>query len=94
MATNRIGKAEIKETINSGSNLDDVIHLLNFLEEVSIAAADDIGDRALLKDFYAEIVNQVWKALELWIQHYRKERDSAEVWKGLEFIHKEWARTK
>ena len=85
------GHDGINDLIKSGSRTDHVIHLLNFLEEVAIAEDSNIADQAMLKDFYAELVHQVWKTLEQWIKYYRASRGTPAIWDALEALHKKWA---
>ena len=85
------GHEAIIERVKSNELTDDIIHLLNFLEEVAIAEASNIADEAMLRDFYEELVHQVWKTLEPWITFYRASRGTPKLWDAFENLHKKWA---
>lgn len=81
---------EIRSSISDPNQIDDVIHMLNYLEEVSLGVRKKIVDEEMVKEFFQEIFEQIWKTLELWILDYRKERIAPRMWVDFEGLNKKW----
>ncbi len=77
---------EINELIKTGDKLDQILHLLNFLEEIAVAVEYKVVDDKIIHELFSEGMKIVWKTLELWIGIYRKERDSPKAWQHLELF--------
>jgi Domain of unknown function (DUF4760) len=67
-----------------------VIHFLNFLEEVGIAIEKGGADHTILKEAFGGVVNTAWSKLQDWIREQRRERNRQRIWIYVEELAKKW----
>lgn len=84
------GLNDVESFINSNGNIDDVIHLLNFLEEIAFASQENIADPRLLKEGFLGIVRMTWDTLGLWVKKRRNDIGDQGMWIELEALYSDW----
>jgi hypothetical protein len=67
-----------------------VIHFLNFLEEVGIAIEKGGADPAVLKEAYGGVVLKAWGKLQDWVKDQRAEYGQPRIWIYVEDLAKKW----
>ena len=67
-----------------------VIHILNFLEEIAFAIREGVADERLLRNQFQVVVVQGWLRLVPWITKHRDARRSTEIWEDLEKLYDRW----
>ena len=67
-----------------------VIHFLNFLEEVSIAINKGGADSNVLCEAFRGITITAWSRLQTWITELRRKRNSPRIWIHVEALAKKW----
>lgn len=67
-----------------------LIHMLNFLEEMAIQISADIADETILKEQFGGIVALSWARLEEWICEHRKLRGRPKQWMCLQTLAQKW----
>jgi hypothetical protein len=67
-----------------------VIHFLNFLEEVAIAMERGGADRDILREAFRGIVLTAWSKLQAWAVEQRRQRNTARLWTNVEDLAKKW----
>jgi hypothetical protein len=68
-----------------------VIHLMNFLEEIATSCRHEVVDRAIIKDQFDFIVINTWETLFPWISQHRK-KSSPDLWEDVEKLYGAWKR--
>jgi hypothetical protein len=71
-------------------NLTNVIHVLNFLEEIATACRHEVVKKELMKDQFDFVVVNTWEILFPWIKEHRVERGSKSIWEDLEKLYYGW----
>jgi len=67
-----------------------VIHILNFLEEIATCLQTGVADDTILRNQFEAIVVQSWRKLSPWIQRHRDIRRSQDLWEDLERLYQTW----
>jgi hypothetical protein len=67
-----------------------VIHFLNFLEEVGIAIEKGNADPEILRDAFAGVVGTAWSKLQGWIGEMRRARNRQRIWVNVELLAGKW----
>ena len=75
---------------NLEKNKVNVIHFLNFLEEIAIVIERENADEAILRDAFEGVVSTACSKLHSWIQNYRINRHRPKLWIKLESLNKKW----
>lgn len=68
-----------------------VIHFLNFLEEVAIAIENDVADAQILKNAFAGVVVTAWTKLGAWTIEERRNCGRPLIWIKVEELARQWA---
>jgi hypothetical protein len=71
-------------------NLTNVIHVLNFLEEIATACRHEVVKKELMKDQFDFVVVNTWEILFPWIKEHRADRGSKSIWEDLEKLYYGW----
>ncbi|MDP6517307.1 MAG: DUF4760 domain-containing protein [Alphaproteobacteria bacterium] len=79
---------EIKEYIEKHKT--NVIHIMNFLEEIAYSVDHDLVDEELLKDQFDGIIFSCCDILGPWIAQHRKDRGFATIWIAVENLRNKW----
>jgi hypothetical protein len=88
-----ISHDELIKFVNEKSRRTNVIHIFNFLEEVSIAHKHHLVDRETLDAQFHGIVVGTWSKLSPWIGTIRKDRNDQRIWEDLESLYDLWKKT-
>lgn len=80
--------ADLNKIIESRKT--NVIHILNFFEELAIAIKYDTLDTEIVINQFGGIMKSAWSILEPWIVEYRKFRERPLMWVVLEELVNEW----
>jgi len=67
-----------------------VIHFLNFLEEVAIVLDRDLADHDIMFAQFQGILGQGYHRLEPWIVQHRRERGLPRMWEYAEMLAAKW----
>jgi hypothetical protein len=67
-----------------------VIHFLNFLEEVAIAMEKAGADPDILREAFRGIVLTAWSKLQAWAIEQRRKRNAPRLWTNVEDLAKKW----
>ncbi len=67
-----------------------VIHFLNFLEEVSIAIQMGAADSHVLCEAFRGITVMAWSKLQGWVTDLRRKRNSPRIWINVEDLAGKW----
>jgi hypothetical protein len=67
-----------------------VIHILNFLEEIGTCYRLGLCEEELIRDQFDAILVSIWSCLLPWIVQYRKLRKNDGIWQDVERLHKLW----
>lgn len=84
------GKTEEEIKQYAEEKKTNVVHLLNFLEEISFSVEQNLVDIDLTKDQFKGIVHSLWQLLEPWITQHRAFRGRRDIWDRLEALDKAW----
>jgi hypothetical protein len=71
-------------------NLTNVIHVLNFLEEIATACRHEVVKKELMRDQFDFVVVNTWEILFPWIKQHRVDRGSTSIWEDLENLYYGW----
>jgi len=71
-------------------NETNVIHLLNFFEEVGFSVKQELVDERLLYDQFGGLVPTIWRTLEPWIKDRRGTFHDDKMWEVVEEFSKRW----
>lgn len=91
---------EIYKKHESGEDLKDfieerqtnVIHCINFLEEIATACKSGLADEEILRNQFDHITISVWRKVNPWIELYREKRGNKAIWEDLEWAYDRWKR--
>jgi hypothetical protein len=72
------------------SQQTNVIHFLNFLEEVAIALEKAGADPDVLREAFRGIVLTAWSKLQAWAIEQRRKRNTPRLWTHVEDLAKKW----
>jgi Domain of unknown function (DUF4760) len=72
------------------SQQTNVIHFLNFLEEVAIALEKAGADPDILREAFRGIVLTAWSKLQAWAVEQRRKRNTPRLWTNVEDLAKKW----
>jgi hypothetical protein len=67
-----------------------VIHFLNFLEEVAIALEKGGADADILHEAFAGVVATAWSKLQPWVADFRTTRHRPKLWIYVENLANNW----
>jgi Domain of unknown function (DUF4760) len=67
-----------------------VIHILNFLEEIATCHKLGLCEEDLLRDQFDAILLSIWNSLLPWIVQHRKQRRTEGIWEDVERLSKLW----
>jgi hypothetical protein len=67
-----------------------VIHFLNFLEEVAIAMERAGADPDILREAFRGIVLTAWSRLQAWAVEQRRKRNTPRLWTNVEALARKW----
>jgi hypothetical protein len=67
-----------------------VIHFLNFLEELALVLEKGDTDHDILKGVYVGVVCVAWTKLQHWITEFRRVRGRPRMWIGFEELARKW----
>jgi hypothetical protein len=67
-----------------------VIHFLNFLEEVAIAIEKGGADPNVLCEAFRGITVTAWSKLQSWVTELRRKRNSPKIWFNVEDLARKW----
>ncbi|HUI14281.1 MAG TPA: DUF4760 domain-containing protein [Xanthobacteraceae bacterium] len=67
-----------------------VIHCINFLEEMATACKSGLADEEILRNQFDHITVSIWKKLYPWIEIYREKRGNKRIWEDLEWSYDRW----
>jgi len=67
-----------------------VIHILNFLEEVAISIEHGLVDATLARNQFEGIVIGLWQTLDPWIAQHRITRNRPQIFSKLEGLYNTW----
>jgi hypothetical protein len=84
------GPDAAKQVITRPDNESNVRTVLNFLEELAIAAREEHADRELLCRAFAGIVIRAYNATHPWYEEHRKRDSRPQVFQELEWLYNEW----
>ena len=79
---------EIKELVENKKT--NIIHLLNFLEEISFTVDQKLLDISLVRNQFEGIVISVWQLLGPWVVKRRSDRGRPKIWKQVEDLYDTW----
>jgi hypothetical protein len=71
-------------------NETNVIHFLNFLEEVAIAIERGGADSEVLREAFGGITIMAWSKLEEWVVDLRRRRNGPKIWINVEELAEKW----
>jgi hypothetical protein len=80
---------ELKKVIDG--NETNVIHIMNFLEEIATSCRHEVVDKEIMRGQFDFIVINTWETLFPWIAERRK-KHSPNVWEDVERLHGLWKR--
>jgi type IV secretory pathway VirB3-like protein len=69
-----------------------VIHFLNFLEEIGLAIEFGGAHEAILKEAYAGVVSKAWEKMQYWIGQNRRDYGQEDLWIKFENLSIKWRR--
>jgi hypothetical protein len=87
------GAGAVRTYLNDPANENDVTnirHILNFIEEISIAVREDHADGPLLKRAFRSIVMRAHEALSDWISDHRRATARNDIWEEFEWLYSAW----
>jgi Domain of unknown function (DUF4760) len=67
-----------------------VIHILNFLEEIGTCHRLGLCEEDLIQDQFDAILVSIWSCLLPWIVQHRKQRKNDGIWQDVERLAKLW----
>lgn len=67
-----------------------VIHLLNFFEELGFAIEHGLVDQELLKQQFSGLMPVIWRILLPWIMDRRRKFNDDGLWEKVEFLNNQW----
>src|SRR5262249_55318035 len=67
-----------------------VVHVLNFLEEIATAIGHEMSDAGLLHAQFGGVVTRTWTKTYPWIQSHRTRRNSPKLWEHMEALYNDW----
>lgn len=70
-----------------------VIHILNFLDEIACVVRIELADHDCVKDQFLYVVTSTWRKLHPWINRHRTKRGSTAIWSDLENLFDDWKRS-
>jgi len=70
-----------------------VIHVVNFLEEIATSCKYGIADTEVMKNQFDFVVTNTWETLLPWVKRHRDERKAANIWEDLENLYHTWKRS-
>lgn len=70
-----------------------VIHLLNFFEEVGYAIDHELADETLLRHQFSGLIPTVWRTLEPWVRSRRARLNDDRMWEKAERLAQRWRAT-
>lgn len=68
-----------------------VIHFLNFLEEVALGLEQAGADEAILRSAFSGVVSTAWTKLENYVREQRRARGRPLIWTKVEELARSWA---
>ena len=80
---------ELQKVIDG--NETNVIHVLNFLEEIATSCRHNVVDKVIIKDQFDFVVINTWETLFPWINQHRKIR-APDIWEDVEKLYASWKR--
>lgn len=66
-----------------------IIHFLNFLEEIAIAIEHGADER-ILKDAFRGVISTGWSKLNSWVGQLRQMRNNPRIWVKVEALSAKW----
>ena len=84
------GVEDVKRSMGEGDTEMKVIHMLNFMEEVSISAHHNISDADILKEYFRDVVVLVWRCMSEWAIDHRISKGQPSAWRHFDKIYYEW----
>lgn len=72
------------------SRRTNIIHLINFLEEIGTAKSLGLIDKEVSREQFDHIVVSSWRKLTQWIEKYRNDRGNKKIWEQYESLFDEW----
>ncbi len=84
------GVEGVTEALRAEQVAMNIRHVLNFLEEISIAVKVGHVDEELLASAFAGLVIRAYNALGAWIGEHRRISGRQKVWAELEWLYERW----
>ncbi|WP_374371730.1 DUF4760 domain-containing protein [Dongia sp.] len=84
---------ELINFVSDASRRTNVIHVVNFLEEISVSIRHGLVDTDLVKAQFCGIVIATWPKLLPWISQTRRVHHDNMMWDDLEKIYNVWKST-
>jgi hypothetical protein len=78
---------ELQKVIDGSET--NVIHVMNFLEEIATSCRHEVVDKVVIKDQFDFIIVDAWQTLFPWITQRRKTR-SPQLWEDVEKLYAAW----
>jgi hypothetical protein len=83
---------KVKEKIEAdGTARSNIVHILNFLEELAVAVRTERADYTYSKRMFAGIVINVYHVAQHWIDEERKRRGRPQLWVELRWLYEQWS---
>jgi hypothetical protein len=73
-------------------NPTNVIHVVNFLEEIATSCKHGVIDQDVIRNQFDFVVTNTWETLYPWIKKHRTERRAEDIWEDLEGVYHDWSR--
>lgn len=70
-----------------------VIHVVNFLEEIATSCKYGVADTEVMKNQFDFVVTNTWETLLPWVKRHRTERKADNIWEDLENLYHTWKRS-
>jgi hypothetical protein len=74
-------------------NTTNVIHVVNFLEEIATSCKHGVADQVILRTQFDFVIANTWETLYPWIKRHRAARSADDIWEDLEDLYHTWKRS-
>lgn len=84
-------RAVVAEKVAGDQQLkNNMVHILNFLEELAVAVRTERADTAYSQRMFAGIVINVYHVLQHWIDDERTRRQRPQLWVEFRWLYDQW----
>jgi hypothetical protein len=81
---------QLKQFVSQGRETN-VIHILNFMEEISTGCVSGVADEGVCRRTFDAIMIEAWTTLKPWVDDYRR-HGHEDTWEDLEAVVRRWRR--